>query len=202
MRVLIGPSLHSRNNSDILFKKHNQKNRVNDTNLQKTTTDNFDRISPYKVNNSHSLVFKSNNLKIIEPMNFKTNSTFIMLKELFEMKSKILAEDLLKFKEFLVKEYSKSEISIPIPLLATSSEAYGCEFLLLRDTAENNSKYMMLIMSDNQIETVEFKDGNLIADFNPKEKGLTLNEYVLIGLESQMANIKIQEKDKVVVFPL
>lgn len=145
-----------------------------------------------------SINFKSKALQVIEPMNFKTNGLFNMIKELFEIKSKLLFDDICKFKQVLIENYPNYNITLPIPVLGINCEAYGNDFQLLRIPNKDSAEYLMVVSSNNKQEQIEFKDGNLIANFNPKTKGLSLNEYILMGLESQLQSIKTQEKiDKI-----
>ena len=137
--------------------------------------------------------FKSKNVLIKEPMNFKTNGLFLTMKELFEIKSSLLVKDIQLFKESLVSEYSKLDIRLPLPILTISTFAYGKEFKFLRFPDENESKYLMVISDENSLKKIEFKDRELIADFDSKQEGISLNEYVLLGLESQFQEIKNQE---------
>jgi len=195
MRVFNNSKAVLGNKCNLLIENKHKQGKISNINIQeRRNEDVLDRTSLDKINNAHLLTFKSKKIQTVEPMNFKTNGIFLMLKECFELKSKILNEDLVKFREALIIKYPKYEINLPVPILAIDSEAYGCEFLLLRKPVENNAEYSMIIKSGENLEKVEFKERNLVANFSPKDKGLTLNEYVLIGLESQMANIKTQEK--------
>lgn len=137
--------------------------------------------------------FKSKNVLIKEPMNFKTKGLFLTMKELFEIKSNLLVKDIQLFQESLASEYSKLDIRLPLPILAISTLAYGNEFKFLRLPDENEPKYLMVVSGKDSLKKIEFKDNELIADFNSKEEGISLNEYVLLGLESQFQEIKNQE---------
>lgn len=146
--------------------------------------------------NSNSMSFKASKIQIKEPINFKTKGIFSMLKDIFEAKSNLLANDIQLFKEKIQKECPKCEMRFQIPVLGITSFSYDNIFQLLRVPVNNLPKYLMLITSNNQQKKVEITNEELIADFDSKEFGISLNEYVSLGLESQFQQINNQENLK------